>query len=105
MLSMNHFYIGDDGAYVISKITDKTVTFSPVKSFYVEHIADGSAYLYDTRHKATTEPDEQRKPIRFKLSNQFSTKDLASFYESKKGCMESMSEIEGDTFIITHNYG
>lgn len=105
MLSKNSFYTDGHGAYTIGKLTDKTVLFIPVKSEYVGEGEVSSPFLFDSVHRATLEPDEKRKPIRFKLSNNFSTRGLASFYESKNGYIASMSELESDTFTVEHNYG
>lgn len=104
MLSKESFYANESGAYVISKMTEKTVTFAPVKSVFVKY-GRGSAFLYDVEKKATMEPDESREPIRFMLKNNFSTRGLAQFYENKKGRMEEMSELDGDIFILERNLG
>lgn len=104
MLSEKSFYANKSGAYVISKMTEKTVTFTPVKSLFVKK-GNGSAYLYDVERKATLEPDESREPIRFRLKNNFSTRGLAQFYENKKGRIEEMSELDGDIFIVERNLG
>lgn len=104
MLSKESFYANESGAYVISKMTEKTVTFTPVKSLFVKK-GNGSAYLYDVERKATHEPDSTREPIRFRIKNNFSTRGLARFYENKKGRMEEMSELEGDVFILEKNLG
>lgn len=105
MLSKDSFYTDERGAYIIGKMTEKTVTFIPVKSEFVEYGDVSSAFLFDTVRRATKEIDEEREPIRFKLSNNFSTRGLAQFYENKKGVIVSMSEIDGDEFTIEHNYG
>ena len=106
MLSTKSFYIDDNGhPYIIEKMTDKTVLFSPVKSEYIGHGDISSAFLFDTVHKATLEPDKTRKSIRFRLCNNFSTRGLANFSETKNGTIKGMYEIEGDTFSVEHNYG
>ena len=100
MLSNESYYIDDAGkAYVIGKITDKTVLFLPVKSEIVEHgeVAWGSCEVI---RKATREPDDTRKPIRFKLKNQFSTVGMAHFHENKNGLIVSMWENESDTYSV-----
>lgn len=105
MLSEKNFYQSSDGVYIIGKKTEKTVTFLPVKS---EPIGSGdvsSAFLYDTKHKATREIDESREPIRFKLKNNFSARGLASFYENKKGRIIEMCELDSDIITIERNYG
>ena len=105
MLSKESFYSDGRGAYVIAKMTEKTVLFAPVKSRYVGYGDISSAHLYDSIHCATLEPDDSRQLIRFKLKNNFSRKDKALFYEEKKGVIVTMYELEGDTFTIEHNYG
>ena len=104
MLSRTSFYSDGRRAYVISKITEKTVTFSPVKSEYVEYGHISSPFLFETVRRATTEP-EKGEPIRFRLKNNFSARGLAVFYENKSGRIAEMFELEGDTFTIEHNYG
>ena len=104
MLSEKSFYANESGAYIISKMTEKTVTFSPVKSVFVKY-GNGSAFLYDVEKKATLEPDNFRQPIRFRIKNNFSARGLAQFYENKKGMIESMSELDGDTFTLERNFG
>lgn len=106
MLSKKSFYIDENGQpYIIGKMTDKTVLFLPVKSKYVGFGDISSAFLYDTVRKALDEPDTSRKPIRFKLKNNFSTSGLATFYEAKNGRAAAMYEIEGDVFTVEHNFG
>ena len=107
MLSKDSFYIdGFGNPYKIQKMTSKTVLFTPVKSEYVEQDETSSDYfLYDTNRKALDEPDTSRKPIRFKLSNNFSTRGLATFCETKNGSIAEMVEIEGDLFTVEHNHG
>ena len=104
MLSKKSFYSDGRNAYIIKKMTDKTVLFVPVKSKYIGSDVS-SAYLFDSLHRATMEPDESKQPVRFKLSNNVSTRDLAVFYETKKGTIETMYELKDDTFAISHNYG
>ena len=105
MLSEKSFYSDGRGAYVIGKKTDKTILFTPVKSEFVGYGEISSAFLYDSIHRATNEPDESRQPIRFRIKNNFSSKGLASFYENKKGIIAHMYELDGDTFSVGHNYG
>ncbi len=106
MLSKDSFYIdGFGNPYKIQKMTGKTVLFAPVKSEYVGFGDISNAFLYDTIRKAVNEPDTSRKPIRFKLSNNFSDRGLATFYETKNGSIAEMVEIEGDTFTVDHNFG
>lgn len=105
MLKKDGFYADDTGAYIIGKMTEKTVTFIPVKSVFINYGDVSSAFLYDTVWKATKEIDESRENVRFKLSNNTSRAGLATFYESKKGRLVGMYELENDTFTVEHNYG
>ena len=102
MLSVNAFYVDYWGqAYVIEKITEKTVLFTPVKSEYVGREEGGSAFFYDAYYRAIRENDPKGKKIRFKLSNNFSTKGLACFQQGGKG----MFELEDDAFTRQVNLG
>ena len=106
MLSKTSFYIDDKGgAYIIGKTTDKTVLFVPVKSEFVGLGEVSSAFLYDVIRRATREPDESRKPIRFKLCNNFSTQGTVVFYERKNGLLVGMYETESDTYTVERNHG
>lgn len=105
MLSEKSFYSDGSTAYIIKKKTDKTVIFAPVKSYFIEYGDISNAFLYDSIHKITTELDESKKPVTYKLKNNYSTRGLAMFYEKKNGVMTSMYELDGDTFTIEHNYG
>lgn len=105
MLSEKNFYQSGNGVYIIGKKTEKTVTFLPVKSEPIGLGDVSSAFLYDSKHRAIREIDETRKPIRFNLKNNFSAKELATFYENKKGRIVEMCELDSDIFTIEHNYG
>ncbi len=100
MLSKDSYYIDDYGkAYVIGKITDKTVLFMPVKSEIIGH-GDMNWGEVEVIRKASREPDESRKPVRYRLKNQFSTEGTAHFCENKNGILKSMWENESDTYTI-----
>lgn len=101
MLNKDGFYTDGRTAYIIGKMTEKTVLFVPVKSERVGYGDVSSAFLFDTLHKATKEVDEDRESIRFRLKNNYSTRGLAIFYEGDK----EMFELDSDTFTIEHNYG